>query len=135
MSKMTKKQPKAGKIPRGLTDKDMFRDYVEEETLEEKLVAAEKKAEKQRKGSELFFHGRSSFSFDRIGHFILCDPIIIHSRIFFCDFLTECKNAGGSIRNKKRKRQSGQSAAPTRRKKEERKTAPLKGYYLGLMAL
>ena len=44
MSKMTKKQPKAGKIPRGLTDKDMFRDYVEEESLEDVFVAAEKAA-------------------------------------------------------------------------------------------
>lgn len=52
VSKMTKKQPKAGKIPRGLTDKDMFRDYVEEESLEQKLVAAEKKEERRRKEKE-----------------------------------------------------------------------------------
>ena len=51
MSKMTKK-PKAAKIPRDLTDKDMFRDYVEQETLEEKFVAAEKKEEKRRKEEE-----------------------------------------------------------------------------------
>ena len=45
---MTKK-PKAAKIPRDLTDKDMFRDYVEEATVEEKLAAAEKAEEKRRK--------------------------------------------------------------------------------------
>ena len=51
MSKMTKK-PKTAKIPRDLSDKDMFRDYVEEETVEEKFAAAEKKAEKQRREKE-----------------------------------------------------------------------------------
>lgn len=45
---MTKK-PKAAKIPRDLTDKDMFRDYVEEATVEEKFAAAEKAEEKRRK--------------------------------------------------------------------------------------
>jgi len=48
---MTKK-PKTAKIPRDLSDKDMFRDYVEEETVEEKFAAAEKKAEKQRREKE-----------------------------------------------------------------------------------
>ena len=52
MSKMTKKQPKA-KIPRGLTDKDMVRDYVEEETIEAKFAKAEKAREKkQREAAE-----------------------------------------------------------------------------------
>ena len=37
------------KIPKNLSDKDMFQDYVEEETLEEKFIAAEKKADKQRR--------------------------------------------------------------------------------------
>lgn len=46
MSKMTKK-PKAEKIPRGLTDKEMFRDYVEEETPEIAFAAAEKRKEKR----------------------------------------------------------------------------------------
>ena len=44
---MTKKQ-KPARIPRNLTDKDMFRDYVEEATVEEALIAAEKKEEKRR---------------------------------------------------------------------------------------
>ncbi len=52
MSKMTKKPPKA-KIPRGLTDKDMVRDYVEEETIEAKFAKAEKAREKkQREAAE-----------------------------------------------------------------------------------
>ncbi len=51
MSKMTKK-PRAGKIPRDLSDKDMFRDYVEEETIEAKFEALGKKEEKQRKEKE-----------------------------------------------------------------------------------
>lgn len=37
------------KIPKNLSDKDMFQDYVEEETLEEKFIAAEKKADRQRR--------------------------------------------------------------------------------------
>ena len=48
MSRMTKK-PKAEKIPRGLTDKDMFQGYEEETTVEEKFVAAEKEEAKRRK--------------------------------------------------------------------------------------
>ena len=36
------------KIPRGLTDKDMIKNYVEEETLEQQLLTAAKKAEKMR---------------------------------------------------------------------------------------
>ena len=41
------------KIPRGLTDKDMVKNYVEEETIEEKLLAAAKKAEKIRESEKL----------------------------------------------------------------------------------
>ena len=48
MSKKTKKPPKA-KIPRDLTDKDMVKDYVEEETVEAKFVKAEKLQESKRK--------------------------------------------------------------------------------------
>ena len=36
------------KIPRGLTDKDMIKNYVEEETIEQQLLNAAKKAEKLR---------------------------------------------------------------------------------------
>lgn len=36
------------KIPRGLTDKDMVKNYVEEETIESQLLTAAKKAEKMR---------------------------------------------------------------------------------------
>jgi len=36
------------KIPRGLTDKDMVKNYVEEETIEQQLLTAAKKAEKFR---------------------------------------------------------------------------------------
>lgn len=36
------------KIPRGLTDKDMIKNYVEEETIEQQLLTAAKKAEKMR---------------------------------------------------------------------------------------
>ena len=36
------------KIPRGLTDKDMIKNYVEEETIEQQLLTAAKKAEKLR---------------------------------------------------------------------------------------
>ena len=36
------------KIPRGLTDKDMVKNYVEEETVESQLLTAAKKAEKRR---------------------------------------------------------------------------------------
>ena len=48
MSKKTKKPPKA-KIPRDLTDKDMVKNYVEEETIEAKFVKAEKLQEAKRK--------------------------------------------------------------------------------------
>lgn len=41
MSKMTKKAPKA-KIPRGLTDKDMIKNFVAEDTLEETFAKKEK---------------------------------------------------------------------------------------------
>ena len=41
------------KIPKNLSDKDMIRDYVEEETLEDKFIAAEKEAENARKIAEL----------------------------------------------------------------------------------
>ena len=37
------------KIPKNLSDKDMFQDYVEEETLEDKFIAAEKAADKKRR--------------------------------------------------------------------------------------
>ena len=40
MSKMTKKPPKA-KIPRDLSDKDMLKNFVEEDTIETKFVKAE----------------------------------------------------------------------------------------------
>lgn len=40
------------KIPRGLTDKDMIRNYVEEETVEQQLLNAAKKAEKLRRVAE-----------------------------------------------------------------------------------
>ena len=36
------------KIPKGLTDKDMVKNYVEEETIEQQLLNAAKKAEKLR---------------------------------------------------------------------------------------
>lgn len=36
------------KIPRGLTDKDMVKNYIEEETIEQQLLTAAKKAEKMR---------------------------------------------------------------------------------------
>ena len=36
------------KIPRGLTDKYMVKNYVEEETIEQQLLNAAKKAEKMR---------------------------------------------------------------------------------------
>ena len=36
------------KIPRGLTDKDMVKNYVEEETIESQLLTAAKRAEKMR---------------------------------------------------------------------------------------
>ena len=36
------------KIPRGLTDKDMFKDYVEEETVEESFLRQEAKREQER---------------------------------------------------------------------------------------
>ena len=48
MSKMTKKPPKA-KIPRDLSDKEMLKNFVEEDTLETKFVKAEKAQEKKRK--------------------------------------------------------------------------------------
>ena len=37
------------KIPKGLTDKDMFQNYVEEETLEDTFIKAEKIANKKRR--------------------------------------------------------------------------------------
>ena len=43
------------KIPKNLTDKDMFRDWVEEETMEDKFLQAEKAADARRRaqaGSE-----------------------------------------------------------------------------------
>ena len=43
---MTKKVPKA-KIPRGLSDKDMMKNFVEEDTLEEKFVKAAKAREQK----------------------------------------------------------------------------------------
>ena len=36
------------KIPRGLTDQDMIKDYVEEDNIETQLLKAAKKAEKRR---------------------------------------------------------------------------------------
>ena len=41
------------KIPRGLTDKDMVKNYIEEQTIEDKLVAAEKEAEQVRAAQQL----------------------------------------------------------------------------------
>ncbi len=41
------------KIPKNLTDKDMVKNYVEEETIESKLIAAAKKAEEIRKAEKL----------------------------------------------------------------------------------
>ncbi len=41
------------KIPKNLTDKDMVKNYVEEETIESKLIAAEKKAELIRRAEKL----------------------------------------------------------------------------------
>lgn len=40
------------KIPKGLTDKDMIKNYVEEETVESQLLTAAKKAEKLRRTEE-----------------------------------------------------------------------------------
>ena len=40
------------KIPRGLTDKDMVKNYIEEETIEQQLLTAAKKAEKLRMVAE-----------------------------------------------------------------------------------
>lgn len=37
------------RIPKGLTDKDMFRDYVEEASLEDRFIHAEKESERQRR--------------------------------------------------------------------------------------
>ena len=37
------------RIPKGLTDKDMFQSYVEDVSLEDQLVAAEQKAEQKRR--------------------------------------------------------------------------------------
>lgn len=37
------------KIPKNLSDKDMFQDYVEEATLEDRFLAAEKAADKKRR--------------------------------------------------------------------------------------
>ncbi len=36
------------KIPKNLSDKDMFQNYVEEETIEDRFIAAEKKAARKR---------------------------------------------------------------------------------------
>ena len=40
------------KIPRGLTDKDMIKNYVEEQSVEQQMLTAAKKAEKLREESE-----------------------------------------------------------------------------------
>ena len=39
------------KIPKNLSDKDMFKDYVEDTSIEDRFRAAEKKAEKKAKES------------------------------------------------------------------------------------
>jgi len=41
------------KIPKNLSDKDMVKNYVEEQTIEDKLLAAEKEAEKRREAEKL----------------------------------------------------------------------------------
>ena len=41
------------KIPKGLTDKDMVKNYVEEQTIEDKLLAAEKESERIRAAQAL----------------------------------------------------------------------------------
>lgn len=41
------------KIPKNLTDKDMVKNYIEEQTLEDKLLAAEKEAERVRAAQAL----------------------------------------------------------------------------------
>ena len=41
------------KIPKGLTDKDMVKNYIEEQTIEDKLLAAEKEAERVRAAQQL----------------------------------------------------------------------------------
>jgi len=40
------------KIPRGLTDKDMVKNYVEEATIESQLLTAEKNAERRKQLEE-----------------------------------------------------------------------------------
>ena len=40
------------KIPRGLTDKDMIKNYVEEQSVEQQMLTAAKKAEKLRRIEE-----------------------------------------------------------------------------------
>ena len=40
------------KIPRGLTDKDMVKNYVEEKSVEQQMLTAAKKAEKLRRVEE-----------------------------------------------------------------------------------
>ncbi len=40
------------KIPRGLTDQDMIKDYVESPSIESQLISAAKKAEKRRQIEE-----------------------------------------------------------------------------------
>lgn len=40
------------KIPRGLTDKDMIKNYVEEQSVEQQMLTAAKKAEKLRRVEE-----------------------------------------------------------------------------------
>ena len=39
------------KIPKNLSDKDMFKDYVEDTSIEDRFRAAEKKAEKKKQES------------------------------------------------------------------------------------
>ena len=41
------------KIPKGLTDKDMVKNYVEEQTIEDKLMAAEQESERIRAAQQL----------------------------------------------------------------------------------
>lgn len=44
---------KMPKIPRNLTDKDMVKNYVEEQTIEDQLIQAAKKAEKLEAAAKL----------------------------------------------------------------------------------
>ena len=65
MSKMTKKPPKA-KIPRDLSDKDMLKDFVEEDTLETQFVKKEaaeaKKKKEEAEAAPLANLGRAGFT-------------------------------------------------------------------------